>query len=137
ARVLSIPLPDSGFRFGDIVLNDGAATGWRKLNEQEVPVFNCLALLRASTLSTWVAEVDLSSASPPVASAVALLEELAQQRALAAEDWSSSIHILCKACSEGKPYSDHDHPAPEVGPRRRLAIAAPDVTHAERLLNDW
>src|SRR5262249_33848927 len=126
-----------GFRFGDVVLNDGAATGRRKLNEQEVPVFNCLALLRASTLSTWVAEVDLSSATSPGESAVALLEELAQQRALAAEDWSTSIRILCKACSGGGPYSDHDHPVPEVGPRRRLAIAAPDASHAEGLLEDW
>jgi tetratricopeptide (TPR) repeat protein len=31
AMVLNVPLPESGYRYGDLVLNDGADTGWREL----------------------------------------------------------------------------------------------------------
>jgi tetratricopeptide (TPR) repeat protein len=137
AKVQSIPLPDSGFRFGDVVLNDGASTGWRKLNDQEVPVFNCLALLQPSRFSTWVAVVDLPDTGSAVAGAVDLLGGLALERDLAAEDWSTSIQILCKACSEGKPYSDHEHPKVEPGRHRRVAIAAQNADQAKLLLEDW
>jgi tetratricopeptide (TPR) repeat protein len=137
AKIRSIPTPESGFRFDDLVLNDGAATGFRKLNDQEVPVFNCLALLFPSKFSTWVVEVDLSRAGSSEANAVARLEELAQLSSLAAEDWSVSLHLLCKACSEGRPYSDHEHPPTDAGPNRRLAIAAPNAEKARHLLDDW
>ena len=39
ARIESIPLTD--YCFGDIVLNDGAAVGYRMLGDEKVPVFNC------------------------------------------------------------------------------------------------
>lgn len=48
ARLLNVPLPESGHRFGDIVLHDGAATGRRKYRDGEVPVFNELARLAPS-----------------------------------------------------------------------------------------
>ena len=54
----SVPLSDSGFRWGDIILNDGAPAGYRKLGEIEVAVFNCLALLQSSLYSTYIAMVD-------------------------------------------------------------------------------
>lgn len=66
-----------------------------------------------------------------------LLEELALKRDLAAEDWSTSLQILCKACSEGKPYSGHEHPNVEPGRHRRVAIAAPNAAQAQLLLEDW
>lgn len=137
ALVRNIPLADSGFRFRDVVLNDGAGTGWRKLNGVDVPVFNCLDLLRPSRFSTWVAEVELDSADATNAESLDRLRELAEERELAAEDWSSSLRLLCKACSEGAPPSDHDHPSVDLGGRRRLAIAAPDGDVARRLLDDW
>ncbi len=136
AILRSIPLPDSGFRCGDVVLNDGAATGQRKLNGQDVPVFNCLALLRASQLSTWVAKVDLSAAAPG-SDAVDLLEELARECELFVEDWSTSLQMLCKACSEGTAHTEHTHALAEPGPHRRIAIAAADARQTERLLEAW
>jgi tetratricopeptide (TPR) repeat protein len=51
ARLSNIPM--ANYCFGDVVLNDGAAVGYRELNGDEVPVFNCLALLEPSSLSTW------------------------------------------------------------------------------------
>ncbi len=62
ARIVSIPLAESGFRFADLVLHDGAAKGYRRLGDRDVPVFDCLQLLEASSFSTWVAEVEPSEA---------------------------------------------------------------------------
>ncbi len=69
ARILNIPFPESGFRYGDIVINDGAAVGYRKSGDREVPVFNVLGLwehseygplplrstsaMRSQTSGTW------------------------------------------------------------------------------------
>jgi hypothetical protein len=37
-----------------------------------------------------------------------------KQPVAAAENWSTSIQVLCKACSEGRPYGEgHDHPPGE------------------------
>lgn len=57
AELRSIPYPSSGFRFGDLVLNDGAPNGYRMLGQTEVALFDCLALLQPSNFSTFVAEV--------------------------------------------------------------------------------
>ncbi len=131
AALQSIPLAESGFRWRDVVLNDGAPNGYRMLDDREVPVFDCLALLEASPYSTFVAMAE----GPTEAADV--LADLAATRGLAAEDWSSSIQMLCKACSEGRPHGRHDHaPAPHAGPRR-VAVAARRQEEAERLLGDW
>ncbi|HEY6555911.1 MAG TPA: hypothetical protein VI072_01505 [Polyangiaceae bacterium] len=136
AVLRNIPLPESGFRFGDIVLNDGAATGHRKLDDREVPVFNCLGLMQASQFSTWVIDVEFQEAPDSNLAAVERLGELATARDLAAEDWSTSIRILCKACSEGSPAAEHDHDS-SSDRRHRVAIAAPDSEQAQRLVEDW
>jgi tetratricopeptide (TPR) repeat protein len=131
ARLQNIPFAESGFRWGDVVLNDGAPNGYRMLRDKEVPVFDCLALLRPSPYSTFIAKADAPS------EAADALAEIAAARELAAEDWNTSIEILCKACSEGRPHGRHDHtPAPIKGPRK-LAIAARNREDAERLLADW
>ena len=138
ALIKSIPLPEAGFRHGDIVLNDGAAKGYRKLGKEEVPVLDCLDLLRPSSFSTYVAELDLglgSEAAQP--SPIELLVELAAERQLAAEDWSTGLRILCQACSEGRPHADHDHQPDDLSGPRRVAIAAPKEEHARALLSDW
>ena len=131
ALLQSIPLPESGFRWRDLVLNDGAPAGYRMLGEKEVPVFDCLALLQPSPHSTFVATVE-----GPAEDADALAE-LAAARGLAAEDWTTSIHMLCKACSEGRPHGRHDHAPPLQPGSRQVAVAAPCIGEAERLLADW
>lgn len=131
ATLQNIPLAESGFRWRDLVLNDGAPNGYRMLDGKEVAIFDCLELLQASPYSTFVAMTE----APEEASDV--LARLAADRQLAAEDWSTSIEMLCKACSEGRPHGRHDHaPAPKSGPRR-VAIAAQRVEEAEDLLAGW
>lgn len=143
ALLKNILLPESGFRFHDIVLNDGAAVGYRLLEGREVPVFNCLKLLVPSPFSTFVAEVDLPVELDPEA-AVEKLMELAEASGQAAENWSASMHMLCAACSEGRPHDHHDgHPiSPDDGPmarsgRQRIKVAARRLEDARRLLEAW
>lgn len=133
AAILNIPFPESGFRWKDVVLNDGAPNGYRMLDDHEVPVFDCLALLEPSAFSTYVAEVEMVAAG----AAADRLAELAASRGLAAEDWSTSVEVLCKACSEGRPHARHDHAAPEVKGPHRIAIAAPGMEDVRRLIADW
>lgn len=38
------------------------------------------------------------------------LAELAAARGIAAEDWTTSIEVLCKACSEGRPHGRQGGP---------------------------
>lgn len=141
ARLSNIPL--TSYCYGDVVLIDGAPVGYRRRDGEDVPVFDCLALLEPSPLSTWCVEVELARRDPESGAEVALaeLEELAQQRGLATEDWSRSIRFLCKACSEGRP---HDRHAAEDGSAsddaskpHRVAIAAHTRREVNDLLDDW
>jgi hypothetical protein len=138
ASIRNIPLPESGFRWGDIVLNDGAPNGCRVLNGHELPVFDCLCLLQASSFATWVAEVELAAARDDDGpSPIDRLTDLAEARGLGFEDWSTSLIPLCKTCSEGCPHSNHEHAAVVLPGIHRLAIAAPDLVQARSLLDDW
>jgi hypothetical protein len=131
ARIQNIPLPRSGFRWRDVVLNDGAANGYRSLDGRDVPVFDCLGLLQASRYSTCLAEVEASAAE------IEALAALAEQRDLATEDWTTSLRFVCRACSEGRPHAEHDRDAQPIPGAHRVAIAAPALDMASRLLDDW
>ena len=129
AVVISVPLPSSGHHWGDLMLHDGAANGYRMLGDRQVPVFDALACLRPSALVTFVAEVQADK------SEMELLSSIAKDSGGAAEDWSTNTRILCKECSEGTvghTHSDHVAPAdPHCG------IAARDEAHAQEILSAW
>src|SRR5215471_457255 len=57
ARLENIPLPTSGFRFDDVVLNDGAIAGERIVRDRKYPVFNVLQRLEPSPMQTFVIEL--------------------------------------------------------------------------------
>jgi hypothetical protein len=137
AEIRSIPLPESGFRFRDVVLNDGAANGYRRHRGHELPVFDCLARLQASPFLTWVAQLHLPSTETAPAALDALVDAASEQD-MAAEDWTGSLRTLCKACSEGRPHEEHEPPPPaEADGPRRVAIAARDEPQARALLDAW
>ncbi|HEX5270705.1 MAG TPA: hypothetical protein VFW33_09475 [Gemmataceae bacterium] len=134
AALVTIPFPESGHRWSDVVLNDGAPNGYRMYEGKEVPVFDALGLLERSPFGTYVAEVKMPDHRP-------YLEELARTAegmGGSAEDWSTSVRIICKACSEGRPHEEHDHarPAP-ADDLHRIAIAARDRDHASDILHAW
>ena len=131
AIIRNIPLPDSGHRYGDVMLHDGAPRGYRKHGNQEVPVFDALALFEASPYSTY--EVVVEAAYPTDRDD---LLNLAQKHRLEIEDWST-IRMLCHLCSLGKPHEKHEPQEKEEGPLVRYGIAARDEAQVEALLNEW
>lgn len=136
ASILNVPLPESGHRFGDIVLHDGAPTGSRFDGERKVHVFNELERLEPSGFQTFVVFVRADSAED----IDALLRASAPGIGYA-EDWTRSIRHYCLRCSYGAPHS-HAQEAKEEGqaqwqPERNLGIAAQSRLSVEKLLKDW
>ncbi len=58
AQVINVPLPDSGYRYGDIVLHDGASTGQRRFHQSMVPVLNVLQRMETSAYPTFAVFVN-------------------------------------------------------------------------------
>ncbi|BDG05764.1 tetratricopeptide repeat protein [Anaeromyxobacter oryzae] len=136
ARVVSIPTPDTGRRHGDLVLHDGAPNGWRMLGDREVPVFDELALIVPSRFATFTVDVDLPSEEDRTA-----LEAALSARELVAEDWTTQMQLLCKACSEGRPHAageGHVHrEAAGWKVEHTIGIAAEALAPIEDALAEW
>lgn len=141
AVLLNVPLPDSGYRWGDIVLNDGARTGERQYGQGVVPVLNALQLLERSTFDTFAV-----FASADREADVEALEAMSLPGLGCIEDWTQSIRHLCLRCSYGAPHRDrrgHDpaHAANDAeaawDPERSIGIAAQSRRVVERLLANW
>lgn len=130
AVIASVPLPECGRAYGDVVLNDGEPRGHRILSGRDVPVFDELELLAPSTFSTLRAVVIA-----PDRDAVTALESVADGDEIVIEDWST-VRKLCRACSEGTPH-EHHAPAPSESPERHLGIAAMDEALARERLRQW
>lgn len=121
AIVRSVPLPGSGHRWGDVVLHDGEPKGERDWQGRTYPVFDEIERWEASDLPTLRAEVFC--ATPADAQA---LTDLFGSVGLAAEDWTESVRMLCRACSEGRPHKTHDgRPASGWDPERQFGLAVP------------
>ncbi|MFC8296263.1 tol-pal system YbgF family protein [Micromonospora orduensis] len=127
ARVLNVPTPESGRRFGEIVVHDGAPNGRREVDGRSYPVFDELLLWRESPLPTSVVHVVAADADD-VRALVALFEE----RDYGAEPWSS-IEMICTCCSEDSLSHDGDH---TVAGDQRVSLAAP-VDEIPGLLARW
>ena len=129
-RILNVPLPDCGRRWKDVVLHDGAPNGTREHNGRMFSVFDELEVWESSGVPTL--EVDVAIASDDE---LVRLTESFSDRDWAVEDWTSSIQLLCQACSEGTPHG-HDDRQIAAGLQRRLGIAAP-LGIARDLLDQW
>lgn len=131
AIVKNVPLPESGHRWGDVVLHDGAPHGERRAFGKVYPVFDELERWQPSDIPTL--EVSVTVVADTDAQA---LTELFDKAGFAAQDWTSTTRQLCKQCSEGLPPESHDHfPAPAAADRRFGLAAPPDK--ATCLLADW
>jgi tetratricopeptide (TPR) repeat protein len=136
ARIRNVPLPESKRRYFDVVLNDGEPVGERQLNGQSRAVFNELALLEPSAYGTHCVTVT----APDEEALRALLDSI-ERNDYIAEDWTSSIRILCKACSEGtveeRANHQHDHADDGWKTERLIAIAAIEIAPVDALLDQW
>lgn len=138
ARIRNVPLPESGHRYGDIVLNDGAPSGSRRVGEREFAVFNQLQLWQASAYSTF--EVWIETAEPDSLDALA---ERAHRDDAQVQDWTQSVRHLCRACSLGDAGDDAGHAHPPLAAddgrpgARWIGLAAADESAARAMLDDW
>jgi hypothetical protein len=132
-RIVSVPTPETGHRFGDVVLHDGDTVGTRRIGDRELGVFNEILLWERSPSPTLTATVEA-----PGHEAVGRLTDLFGDAGWAAEDWTESLRFLCRACSEGSPGNEHDHHHEAQGwdPRRSLGISA-EPDEARDLLTTW
>jgi hypothetical protein len=136
SRVINIPTGETHFRYGDVVLHDGAPVGYRLDSAgQERAVFNVLALFEPSKFSTYEASVQVDSPEE-----IEALDRVCDEAGIPFEDWTASLQSLCKACSEGRPHEGHDHEQKETKPwdrTRRVGFAAEGLDRLHRVLDAW
>ena len=130
SRIDNIPLPTTAFRFGDIILNDGAVEGERVVEGVKYPVFNVLQRLTPSELRTFV--IELGSVD---AEAMADLRRIAEEFGGSAENWGSSTRILCRECSYGIPHVHDDDDGTAAHPH--CGLAAPSHQAAQTIIDRW
>lgn len=127
--IRNIPLRAPEFRWGDIVLHDGAPSGEREVNGRSYPVFDVLERWSPSEIPTLTVDVRCNSQSSEA------LVDIFDSRGFAAEDWTANVRNLCKACSEGLP-SGHSHPFSPGSDDREFGLASP-MGLARQLLEEW
>lgn len=132
-RIENIPFRESGFRYGDVVLNDGAPVGYRTHRDTEYPVFNVLELLEASDYLTYILKVEINTDED-----FEVLDKALYEAGHEIEDWTSNTRMLCKQCSEGTPHEAHDQELEkEWTGERTLAIATTDFDSVESMVTQW
>jgi hypothetical protein len=130
--ILSVPLPESGHRFHDIVLNDGASDGTRvDENGNEVPVFNELSIWEVSDYSTY--RVRLHVPDEPAEKHVV---DLCLEQKLGIEDWTT-IRFICAVCSRGNPGAHECGAKPRDDGSRAFGFAAKNQEDLESVLGQW
>ena len=129
--ILNIPLPESGHRFQDIVLNDGAPSGTRVKDGVNFTVFDELDIWQPSSYSTFEAEIDI-----PGNSSEEQLIEVCRKYQLGVEDWST-MRMLCETCSRGNPGPHSCAAVTTTGMRRSYAFAAKSEESLRDALNEW
>jgi hypothetical protein len=134
ARLINVPLPESGHRYGDLVLHDGAVTGERVAGERRYGVFNALQRLERSEFRTHVVFVESRRRD-----GIEALEGAKASGIGHVEDWTASLRNLCLRCSYG---SAHTHAAPGADPAawepaRTIGVAADSRASLDRLLAAW
>lgn len=130
-RLRNVPLPESNHRYGDIVLNDGAAEGTRTKNGREYPVFNELQVWQPSRHSTFRSTLSIVDNA-----AEERLLDLCHENNIGAEDWGTIRHI-CAECSRGNP-GPHDCVAQhQTDDARNCGFGAVDREILLQVLSAW
>ncbi|AXI03615.1 tetratricopeptide repeat protein [Aquirhabdus parva] len=133
ARIENVPYKESGFRYDDIVLHDGAAVGYRKNGNNEYPVFNVLELFERSKFSTALASIQINSEQD-----IAVLENLFSKSVHHFEDWTKNVRTLCRQCSEGMPHEHHDSDlTPDFNHERTLGVAVREDESILPIFEEW
>ena len=62
-----------------------------------------------------------------------------EEHMMEAENWTESVRMLCRACSEGLPHEEHDNELQDESMDNiiRLGIAATQEHEVRRILDLW
>jgi hypothetical protein len=130
--ILNVPLPESGHRFHDIILNDGASKG-TQIDEHgmEVPVFDELAIWEVSEYSTFHVGPQI-----PGEPAEESLINMCRTHQLGVEDWTT-IRFICSKCSRGNPGPHECDTKPLENGSRGFGFAAKEREELSSGLQEW
>lgn len=101
ARLANVPLPESGHRWGDIVVHDVVPRGERQWWGKTWGVFDELIRMEEGDFRTLECVLEVPAEDDREA-----LHALFPVPDFGAEDWTSSVRWLCESCSLGSP---HEH----------------------------
>ena len=134
AQIVSVPLPDCGVRYQDIVLIDGAPRGTRELNGKDVPVFDWLEFWQRANYSTYVIEANIFTEL-----AVNTLDKLLADSQMALEDWSKLMPMQHQAGGEETQHAQDAASEAKVAwqPERQLGVAALNDQALADVLDAW
>lgn len=127
----NIPLPDSGYRWRDIIAHDGAPRGKRFIDKQEFVVFDALDLFARSEYRTYSVDLHIPSKTD-----FDELTKIIDENDLKLEDWSK-MRLFCEECHKKgvqcEVHSKTDHWLSE----RNFGLAAKTMKSLEDVLKKW
>lgn len=133
AKILNVPLPESGYLPGDIVLHDGAAVGYRMHGDVKKPVFNVLELFEPSKNRTFKVTIQANEQRE-----IDEFEEFLEEHGMTSEDWTTNYRVICRACSEGIPHQEHDAENESVWvSEHEIGIGAPAEEMLRDAIHEW
>ncbi|MGN6152504.1 MAG: hypothetical protein ACTHOH_10930 [Lysobacteraceae bacterium] len=112
ASLIDVPSPQSGHRYGDVVLHDAMPAGERRFHQSRVPVYNALQRLQASEFRTFAVSVRCADRA-----AIEALSELRVPGIASIDDWTDATE---PSCMHG-----------------RLGVAAQSRASVVRLVERW
>jgi hypothetical protein len=131
-RIDSVPLANSGHRWGDVILHDVVPNGTRFRRGRTWSVFDELIRMDASPHPTLRCDVTV-----PTDDDWENLHERFLDAGLGAEDWSS-VNLICKQCDES---SVHTHATVTDAAPIRLVVRpfgfGGPASSVERVLGEW
>lgn len=132
AIIDNIPMKDSGYRFNDLILNDGAPNGKRIVNGVEYAVFDELEIVEKSNYKTYSIGVKVT-----VPDDITVLENMCYELQYGFENWTKSLRTICKKCSEGTPHQCNEKENQQEPAEYNLAIATQNRGELDSILNEW
>ncbi len=131
-RIDSIPYPESGYHFGDVVLLDGAQTENSADDDTEFPILNVLQIFQPSDYQTAIAQIRITQ-NDDLKSLYRVFSSTPHEL----EDWTSNIHQLCQQCdSHPHLHSVCDKDSAWFA-ERTLGVAVYRKENVQNLFSQW
>jgi hypothetical protein len=129
--IKNVPSPTSRRRFGDMLLNDGLARGYRLYEGKRITIFDELAVLAPSPYATY----EIVAEEVTEADRIALVV-MAEKYEMGIEEWATA-RIYSKKQRKSQPATLADGQATEWTNRVKYGIAARGLDDINDLLAEW